>query len=79
MATALLYGYLVGWVLTSLVVGLLARRLQDRDAPAAHPGLLSIVAGAAWPLLIVALAETCAVALTTEVMHEDQPLLGVVA
>jgi hypothetical protein len=75
---ALLYGYLGGWVLTSFVVALLAWRLQDEAAPAAHPRLLSIVAGAAWPVLIVALAEAGAVALTTEIMHSDEPALGVV-
>lgn len=79
MTGALLYGYFGGWVLTSVVVALAAWRLQDKFAPAAHPRLLSIVAGAAWPVLIVALAQAGAVALTTEVMREDQPLLSAAA
>ncbi|MGH3642398.1 MAG: hypothetical protein ACRDUX_25610 [Mycobacterium sp.] len=64
MSSALLYGYLSGWVLTSILLALLAWRLQDKNAPAAHPALLSFVAGAAWPLLVVALAQVGAVALT---------------
>jgi hypothetical protein len=73
----LLYGYLGGWILTSIVVAGVAWRLQDQRGPAAHPRLMSIVAGAAWPVLVVALAEAGAVALTAEVLHEKQHLLTV--
>ncbi|MCW2551807.1 MAG: hypothetical protein JWR13_27 [Mycobacterium sp.] len=77
MTGVLLYGYLGGWILTSIVVAVAAWRLQDQRGPAAHPRLMSIVAGAAWPVLVVALAEAGAVALTAEVLHEKQHLLTV--
>jgi cytochrome c biogenesis protein CcdA len=79
VSSALLYGYSSGWVLTSILLALLAWRLQDKDAPAAHPALLSFVAGAAWPLLVVALAEAGAVALTAEVLHDEGPQLSLVS
>ena len=83
MTGVLLCGYLVGWAVTSLLAVILASRLQHASSPAAHPVLLSAVAGAAWPLLIVALAQAGAVALTTEIMHEDdtadEPLLSMAA
>jgi cytochrome c biogenesis protein CcdA len=77
VSSALLYGYSSGWVLTSILLALLAWRLLDKDAQTAHPALLSFVAGAAWPLLVVALAEAGAVALTVEVLHDEglQPSL----
>ena len=79
MAEALLYVYLGGWVVTAIGVAFVARRLQDQREPASHPSLLSIVAGAAWPVLVIALAETGFVALTQEVLHEDEPVLSIVA
>jgi biotin transporter BioY len=72
MTGVLLYGYLGGWIVTSIVVGLVVWRLRDGRAPAPHPALMSIVAGAAWPVFVVAIAEVGAVALTAEVLHEDE-------
>ncbi len=79
MTSALLYVYLAGWVVTTVGVALAAWRLQDEREPAAHPKLLSVVAGAAWPVFIVALAETAFVAVTQEMMHTEEPMLSVVA
>jgi biotin transporter BioY len=78
VSSALLYGYLVGWVLTSALVALLAWRLQDDGSPAAHPTLLSLLAGAAWPLVLAALAEAGAVALAAEVMRQRGSRLSLV-
>lgn len=74
MTGVLVSGYLVGWAVTSILAFVLAWRLQDAASPAAHPVLLSVVAGAAWPVLIVAIAQAGAVALTTEILHEDDTL-----
>jgi len=71
----LLFGYLGGWLVTSIAVAIGAHRLQDELAPPTHPGLMSILAGAVWPVLIVAIVEVGAVALTAEVRHEDELLL----
>jgi cytochrome c biogenesis protein CcdA len=78
VSSALLYGYLVGWVLTSVLVAVLAWRLRDDGSPAAHPTLLSFLAGAAWPLVVAALAEAGVVALAAEVMRQRGPRLSVV-
>jgi len=79
VAAALFYGYLGGWALTTALVAFLGSRLQDKRQPAPHPNLLAVAAGAAWPLLVVALAEAGAVALTHEVVRDDEPHLSVVA
>jgi hypothetical protein len=73
----LLFGYLGGWVLASIAVAIGAGRLQDELAPPTHPRLMSILAGAVWPVLIVAIVEVGAVALTAEALHEDELLLPV--
>lgn len=77
MTDVLLYGYLGGWILTSVVVALLALHLQDEQSPAPHPRLMCLIAGAAWPVLVVAIAEIGAVALTAEVLQEDRRLLTI--
>lgn len=78
MAGTLLYAYLGGWILTSIGAALVAWRLQDKRDPASHPTLLSIVAGAAWPILVIAMAQAAVVALTQEVLHEDERVLSLV-
>jgi uncharacterized membrane protein YhaH (DUF805 family) len=79
MIGALLYTYLGGWIITAMGVAITARRLQDEREPAAHPTLLSVVAGVAWPVLVVALAEAAFFAVTTRMMHTEEPALSVVA
>jgi ABC-type Mn2+/Zn2+ transport system permease subunit len=80
MTEALFYAYLGGCILTFIGVSLAARRLQDEHEPAAHTALVSVVAGAVWPVLVIALAEAAFVALTQEYMQQgDEPLLSLVA
>lgn len=74
MTGVLLFGYLGGWVLTSIAVAIGGRRLQHELAPPTHPCLMSILAGAVWPVLMVAIVEVGAVAFTTEALHEDELL-----
>jgi hypothetical protein len=73
----LLYGYLGGWVVASILAALVAWRLRDAHSPPPSPALLCVVAGAAWPILLVALIEAAVVALTAEVLHEDEELLSI--
>ncbi|BDX32883.1 hypothetical protein TUM20985_34300 [Mycobacterium antarcticum] len=77
MTGLLLYGYVAGWIVTSVLVAVFAWRLRDETAPPPHPRLLALLAGAAWPVLIVAIAEAGAVAITAEVLHDDQQPLPV--
>jgi hypothetical protein len=57
----------VGWTLlaiygaialiSAVIVYVLSRRAGDTRRPPTHPLILSLVAGAAWPLLLLGLAE----------------------
>ena len=49
--------YVGGWLAVSVAVYAAGRRLTDRESPATHPLMLSLAAGAAWPLLVVGLVE----------------------
>lgn len=49
--------YLIGWVVGTIGVYLASRRLNDRRDPATHQLLLSAVAGALWPLLLLGTVE----------------------
>lgn len=72
MIEALLYAYLAGWVVTTAVLAVTVRRLQDSRQPSPHPLLTSIVAGAAWPILAIGAAEMATVAIATDVLHEEE-------
>jgi hypothetical protein len=58
-----LYGYLVGWVVTSIALALAVRKLQDPVSPQSHPISLAVAAGAAWPLVIIGAAQIATIAL----------------
>jgi len=59
---AVLYSYLIGWIITS--VGLaLATGGQSR------PASVMVAAGAVWPLLVVGAAQYAAIALVAEVVR----------
>ncbi|MGH3642400.1 MAG: hypothetical protein ACRDUX_25620 [Mycobacterium sp.] len=74
MIEVLLYGYLAGWVLTTLGLAFSADRIQDPHSPQRHP--LALAAGAAWPVLLLGVAEYAAVAAAAAVVHdEDRELL----
>ena len=75
MVGALGYGYLIGWIVTSVVAARLSGRLRDEREPAQHGWLMSVAAGAAWPILVLAVAQAAIVALGTEVLHDrEHPL-----
>jgi hypothetical protein len=59
---ALLYGYLGGWMLTSTVAVLTASHAR-------RPQWLSILAGAVWPLLAVAVAQMVLIAVIASVLR----------
>ncbi|MCV7423226.1 hypothetical protein H7K45_21990 [Mycobacterium yunnanensis] len=56
MTGAVVCGYLAGWLLTTTVAVLTASRAN-------RPRWLSIVAGAVWPVLAVAVAQVVLIAL----------------
>jgi hypothetical protein len=76
MSVVLLYAYLGGWVVTSILAVAISQRLRPAVDPAPHPRILALVAGAAWPVLVVALAQAGAVAVATEMLHRDETVLS---
>ncbi|MDT5128199.1 MAG: hypothetical protein QOH54_3843 [Mycobacterium sp.] len=69
MIDTLLYGYLTGWVLTSIGLAVTVHRLQHPARPQPHPIALSIAASAVWPVLILGAAQMAVVALATEAIR----------
>jgi hypothetical protein len=49
--------YLGGWLLVTLAGHVASRWFGHRWSPPAHPLLLSALAGALWPLLLIGLIE----------------------
>jgi hypothetical protein len=79
MMDILLWGYLVGGAVATLVAYAASRRLTDRRSPSAHPLGLSVVAGLMWPLLVVGLVEWTSVMLYIKVHAKPEPELGLLA
>jgi hypothetical protein len=69
MVGTLIVAYAVGWLLVSVAAYAAGKRLSDRDTPPDQ--LLTIVvslgAGAVWPLLVVGLVELSSVMVFTKV------------
>jgi hypothetical protein len=59
---AVIWTYLAGWALTSMVLMLSSRWLASRRPSAPHPIAVSFLAGAAWPLLLLGVVEFGAIA-----------------
>jgi hypothetical protein len=66
MTNAVLYGYLIGWIVTTISLALTTRH-QSR------PASVAVVAGAAWPLLLLGAVQFVAVALITEAARVRAP------
>ncbi|MEU0494505.1 hypothetical protein [Mycobacterium sp. NPDC006124] len=70
MTGVLVWGYLGGWLLTSTMAVLTASRAK-------RPRWLSLLAGAVWPVLAVAVAQMVAIALiATLIRSTEQELVG---
>lgn len=65
--STLLYGYLAGWIVTSIAAALASRKLHRPTRPGSH--LIAAAAGAAWPVLLLGAAQTAVVALVAEVVR----------
>jgi hypothetical protein len=71
--------YLSGWLSVSIAAYAAGRRLTDRESPAAHPLMVSVVAGAVWPLLVVGLVELSSIMVLTKVPSKSRSSVGIVA
>ena len=79
MVGTLLVVYFVGWIIGSFAAYAAGKRLADRFEPAGHPLLLSVAAGAVWPLLVVGLVELSSVMVFTKVPSKPQSGIGIYA
>jgi hypothetical protein len=79
MVATLIIIYFVGWVLSSFAAYAAGKRLIDRQSPAVHPLMVSVVAGALWPLLVVGLVEMSSVMVLTKVPAKPQNSIGIYA
>lgn len=77
MFDILAMSYLGGWIVATLVVYAVARRLADRQSPSPHPLVVSVVAGALWPLLVIGLAELSSVMVYAKVSAKPEPEFGI--
>jgi hypothetical protein len=67
MVSTLIAVYLIGWLPVSFAVYAAGKRLADRRRAADDPlmVIVSLAAGAVWPLLVVGLVELSSIAVLT--------------
>ena len=75
MVGTLLIVYFVGWVIASFAAHAIGKRLAERHSPAVHPLIISVAAGALWPLLLIGLVEFSSVMVMTKI--DSKPGRGV--
>jgi hypothetical protein len=79
MATMLIVIYLGGWLAASFAAFAASRRLNDTRSPATHPLMISLVASAIWPLLVVGLVEMSSIVLFAKAEPKAGSGAGIVA
>jgi hypothetical protein len=67
MVSMLIVIYLCGGLAVTCAAYAAGRHLTDHESPPAHPLLVSLVAGAVWPLLVVGLVELSSIIVFTKV------------
>jgi len=77
MLNELVVIYLAGWVMASVALLAASKRYSDGHSPAVHPLGVSLIAGAAWPLLVVGLVELSSVVVLTKVQPKPSPGVGI--
>lgn len=78
MAVILVAIYVSGWLAVTVAVYAAGRRMTDRVKPATHPLMVSVAAGALWPLLVVGLVELSSIIVLTKVPSKSRPPVGIV-
>ena len=81
MVGTLIAIYLIGWLPVSFAAYAAGKRLADRRTPAQQPFMVivSLAAGAIWPLLVVGLVELSSVMVFTKVPSKPRPSVGIFA
>ena len=77
MLNELVVIYLAGWVMASVALLAASKRYSDGHSPAVHPLGVSLIAGAAWPLLVVGLVELSSVVVLTKAQSKPSPGAGI--
>jgi hypothetical protein len=77
MVTLLLMGYLSGWVAVTFAAYAAGRHLTDRQLPASHQLMVSVAAGAIWPLLVVGLVELSSIMVFAKVQSKASSRGGI--
>jgi hypothetical protein len=67
MTSTLLWGYLLGWVITAIGVAVIICKLTEPVGPPRYPIPLTVAAGAAWPLVVLGAAPMATIALVADV------------
>jgi hypothetical protein len=81
MVDMLIVIYLAGWLPVSFAAYAAGRRLTDRLTPARHSlmVMVSVAAGAVWPLLVVGLVELSSIMVLTKVPSKPRRSVGIFA
>lgn len=79
MVIMLIVIYLGGWLTVTCVAYALGRCLTDRESPPDHPMLVSLAAGAIWPLLVVGLVELSSIMVLTRDQPKPASKVGILA
>ena len=79
MSIMLLVIYLGGLLTVTFTAHAVGRRLTDSEAPPDHPLLVSLAAGAVWPLLVVGLVELSSIIVFTRVQPKTASEVGILA
>ena len=79
MITMLIVIYLGGLLTVTFVAHAVGWRLTHREAPPDHPLLVSLAAGAVWPLLVVGLVELSSIVVFARVQPKTASEVGISA
>lgn len=77
MVDVLIFAYAIGWLLTSFGTYAAGRRLCVDCPRPDHPVVVSILAGAVWPFVLLGLIEVGALAVTEKAAADSGPRLSV--
>jgi len=79
MIIMLIVIYLGGLLTITFAAHAVGRRLTDSEAPPDRPLLVSLAAGAVWPLLVVGLVELSSIIVFTRVQPKTASEVGILA
>jgi hypothetical protein len=63
---AVVWGYVSGWLVATIVLAVVVKKLNDPSRPQTHPIRVAVAAGAVWPLVILGATQMAAVALVVD-------------